>query len=158
MQMAQTELSYKGYIGSVEISIEDACLHGRILFIDDLVTYEGNDVPSIQEAFQEAVDRYLAHCQRVGKVANKPYSGSFNVRIGPELHSKAAKAAHQKNIKLNEFVKRAIKSAIDMDGVITHEHRHQHDVNVTVQDPGTTMTMLAGMGTPTWKNPNVRSH
>lgn len=151
--MVLPELNYKGYIGSAEISIEDACLHGRILFIDDLVTYEGETVPGIQEAFQEAVDRYLAHCQRVGKSANKPYSGSFNVRIGPELHSKAAKIAYQKKIKLNEFVKQAVQSSINMDGVITHEHRHQHDVIVTVQSTGVTMTKVAGMGAPSWESP-----
>lgn len=156
--MALSELNYKGYIGSVEISIEDACLHGRILFIDDLVTYEGDSVPGIQEAFQEAVDRYLGHCQRVGKPANKPYSGTFNVRIGSELHSKAARVAHLKKIKLNEFVKLAIKAAIDLDGVITHEHHHQHSVNVMFDGGGTTMTVLAGMSTPSWENPSAKPH
>lgn len=156
--MAQPELNHNGYIGSVEVSLDDGCLHGRVLFIDDLVTYEGKGVPEIQEAFREAVERYLSHCERLGKQASKPYSGSFNVRIGPEAHSKAARIAHQKNIKLNEFVKRAIQSAIDMDGVVTHEHRHQHNVSVPVQDSGATMTVLAGMGQPSWKKPDVRSH
>ncbi len=154
--MVLPELIYKEYIGSAEISIEDACLHGRILFIDDLVTYEGDTVPEIKEAFQEAVDRYLAHCQRIGKSANKPYSGTFNVRIGPELHSKAAKIAYQKKIKLNEFMKQAVQSAVNMDGVITHEHRHQHDVNVTVQGTPISMTKIAGMGAPSWEKPNAR--
>lgn len=154
--MVLPELNYKGHIGSVEVSIEDACLHGRILFIDDLVAYEGDSVPRIQKAFQEAVNRYLAHCQRVGKPANKPYSGSFNVRIGPELHSKAAKIAYQKKIKLNEFVKRAVQSSVNKDGVITHEHRHQHIVNVTVESTGARMTKVAGMGTPSWESPDVR--
>lgn len=130
--MALPELKHNEYVGSIEVSIEDECLHGRILFIDDLVTYEGESVHEIRTAFQDAVDRYLAHCQRVGKPASKPYSGTFNVRIGSELHSKAAKVAHLKKIKLNEFVKQAIQAAIDMDGVVAHHH--QHDVNVNFQD------------------------
>lgn len=156
--MAQAELTYKGYIGSIEVSIEDACLHGRILFIDDLVTYEGDNVTELRAAFQDAVDRYLNHCERVGKLANKPYSGTFNVRIGPDLHSKAARVAHQKSIKLNEFVKLAIQAAIDMDGVITHKHQHQHIVNVTVEGGGKTMTVFAGMKTPSWENPGAKPH
>ena len=156
--MALTELSYKGYVGSIEASIEDACLHGRILFIDDLISYEGDTIPSIQTAFQEAVDRYLAHCKRVGKHPNKPYSGTFNIRIGAELHSKAAKLAHLKKIKLNELVKQAIQSAIEMNGVITHEHHHQHSINVTVEGGGSAMTVLAGMGKPSWQKANVKPH
>ena len=35
-------LKFKGYTGSVEVSLEDGCLHGRLLHIDDLITYGGN--------------------------------------------------------------------------------------------------------------------
>jgi len=156
--MAQTELAFKGYTGSIVVSMEDACLHGRMLFIDDLVTYEGNSVPGLQAAFEAAVDRYLAHCERVGKSANKPFSGTFNVRIGSELHGQAARAASRKSIKLNEFVKQAMQAAIAGDGIITHEHRHQHNVNVQVDDGSMKMTVVAGMRTPSWENPNAKTH
>ena len=53
-------LSYKGYSGTVEISIEDNCLHGKVEFINDLVTFEGETPIELQSAFEEAVDRYLA--------------------------------------------------------------------------------------------------
>ena len=152
--MAHPELTHNGYIGSIEVSLEDACLHGRILFIDDLVTYEGESIPEIRSAFQDAVDRYLAHCKRVGKSANKPYSGTFNVRIGSELHSKAAKVAHMKKINLNEFVKQAIQAAIDMDGVVTHHH--QHDVSVKLQRIDEPFKLVASAGVDaTWEKARV---
>ena len=152
--MAHPELTHSGYIGSIEVSVEDACLHGRILFIDDLVTYEGENIPEIRTAFQYAVDRYLAHCKRVGKSANKPYSGTFNVRIGSELHSKAAKVAHMKKINLNEFVKQAIQAAIDMDGVVIHHH--QHDVSVKLQaDEPLRKLVASASGDAVWEEPNV---
>ena len=155
--MALSELTYRGYTGSIETSIEDDCLHGRILFIDDLISYEGDTVPATRAAFQDAVDRYLAHCKRVGKDPNKPFSGTFNVRIGREWHSKAAKAAYKKNVKLNEFVKQAIQSAIETNGVISHEHhhQHQHDVTVSIDSASPAVTMFAGMGTPIWQTQDV---
>lgn len=156
--MAQTELAYKSYTGSIEVSIEDECLHGRILFIDDLVTYEGNSVPYLRVAFEAAVDRYLAHCERVGKPPSKPFSGTFNVRIGPYLHGQAARAASRKGIKLNEFVKQAMQAAIAGNGIITHERHHQHNVNVKVDDGSMKMTVVAGMKTPSWENPNAQPH
>lgn len=153
--MAHPELTYNGYTGSIEVSVEDDCLHGRILFIDDLVTYEGESIHEIRTAFQDAVDRYLAHCKHVGKPASKPYSGTFNVRIGSELHSKAAKMAHLKKINLNEFVKQAIQAAIDMNGVVTHHHRH--DVNVKLQGTDEPLIKLAASasGEAIWEKPSV---
>jgi len=149
-------LTYNGYSGSIEVSTEDECLHGRVLFIDDLITYEGGSVAEVRTAFQDAVDRYVVHCARVGKAANKPYSGTFNVRIGPELHSKAARAAEEKGFKLNEFVKSAIQAAIDLDGVVTHNH--QHFVNVRVEEISEARTVLAGMETPEWRKVIARPH
>ena len=75
-----SNLTYKGYTGTIEASIEDNCLHGQILLIDDIITYEGTTVENNKAAFEEAVNRYLAYCEKTGKPANKPYSGTFNVR------------------------------------------------------------------------------
>ena len=33
-------LAHKGYNGSIETSVEDNVLHGKVLCINDLVTYE----------------------------------------------------------------------------------------------------------------------
>ena len=38
----------------------------------------------------------------------KPFKGSFNIRIGEELHEKATLVALDQNMKLNEFVKTAL--------------------------------------------------
>ena len=134
--MATNKLVHNGFTGSFEVSLEDGCLIGRVLFIDDLITYEGETVPELTANFEAAVDRYLAHCQRTGKVANKPYSGSFNVRVGPELHREAAIAASDAAVNLNEFVASAIKTAVTKGPVQSVVHNHvitiRHDA---VQQP-----------------------
>lgn len=111
-KMTSSKLLHQGFAGSVEVSTEDCCLHGRILFIDDIVTYEGQTVPELKVNFQAAVDRYLAYCKRTGKPANKPYSGTFNVRVGPALHKKAAVAAQAAGMNLNEYILAALNSSI----------------------------------------------
>lgn len=131
--MSEKALAHKGFTGSIETSIEDECLHGQVLFIDDVVTYEGETVPALIQSFKEAVDRYLAYCERTGKAANKAYSGTFNVRTGSELHRQVAKAAHKRGMGLNEYVTHALQAAIDRNGITKIEHVHQHDVTVTVQ-------------------------
>ena len=107
------KLSRKGYTGSVEVSFEDNCLHGRVLFIDDIITYEGETVEDLATSFKDAVDRYIAYCEETGKPANKPYSGTFNVRVGEELHRKAAQEAYNRNITLNDYVAQAVKTATE---------------------------------------------
>lgn len=125
----KTELTYKGYYGSAEISIEDQCLHGRILFIDDLITYEAETPADLSEAFKQAVDDYLAYCTQMGKLADKPYSGSFNVRIGGERHKKLAHYASRNRISLNEAMCRAcdaLTTSTKPEHVVTHNHIHLH--------------------------------
>lgn len=59
-------LSYKGYKGSVEYSAEDCILHGKVLGIRDLVSYEGESVEEITADFKETIDEYLAVCEAEG--------------------------------------------------------------------------------------------
>ena len=101
-------LRYKGYHGSVEISPEDNVLHGKLLFISPLITYEGTTAQELKKSFQDAVDSYLEDCKADGIDPDKPCKGSFNVRVGHELHLSAAVAAHSESINLNEFIKQAL--------------------------------------------------
>ena len=136
--MATNKLAHKGFTGSVEVSLDDGCLIGRVLFISDIITYEGETVAALTANFASAVDRYLVHCERTGKPANKPYSGTFNVRVGPELHREAAIAADQASINLNEFVLNAIKAAVEGAPAIEVVHQHNHIISIqrdSVQQP-----------------------
>ncbi len=68
--MSDKTTSYKGYQGSIDVSLEDDCLHGRLLFINDIITYEGETPSALIRSFRESVDGYLEYCDRTGKPAN----------------------------------------------------------------------------------------
>ena len=106
-------MEYEGFYGSVEASVEDGCLFGKLEFIDPLVNYEGETVREIEAAFHDAVDDYVKSCEELNIEPRKPYRGSFNVRIGRDLHRAAAISAKQKEINLNELVKRAIEREVE---------------------------------------------
>jgi len=106
-------LTYKEYIASVEFCAEDEVFYGRVLGINDLITFEGSDVKKLKSAFNEAVDDYLETCKELNKEPNKTYKGVFNVRVDTSVHKQAALIASQNQITLNEFVKRAIAFAIE---------------------------------------------
>jgi len=105
-------LHYKGYIGSVEFSEEDAVFHGKIVGIKSLISFEGDSVTSLTQDFHDAIDEYLEFCLESNKEPEKPFKGSFNVRIGVELHRKAAMAASAMNMSLNAYIEDAIRKTV----------------------------------------------
>lgn len=109
--MNQT-LQYKSYLGAVEYSADDHLLHGALLGIRDAVVYEGKDVDSLESNFRAAVDEYLAFCEAEGKTPDRPFKGSFNVRVNPELHKRLALYAEERNEKLNNVVSQALEAFI----------------------------------------------
>ena len=108
-------LEYRGYLGSVRYSDEDEILHGRLEFIRDLVTYEGQDASSLKRAFREAVDDYLEMCEVAGRNPDVPLKGSFNVRPGRELHRRAMLYARREGMSLNAVVTGALRRMLESD-------------------------------------------
>ena len=103
-------IEYKGYIGSVEFSEQDIIFFGKILGIQALVSYEGASAKELLTDFRSAIDDYLELCSAEGIKPESAYKGSFNVRISPALHKKAAICALSKNMSLNNLVEAAISS------------------------------------------------
>ena len=105
-------MEYKGYVGSVEFSEEDALFYGKVLGIRALISYEGTNAAELVADFHGAVDDYLELCAQTGTEPEKAYKGSFNVRISPELHKQAVIAAMSHNMSLNSFVETSIQQAL----------------------------------------------
>ena len=105
-------LIYKGYQGSIQYSQGGDCLHGRLLGISDVISYEGTSLKEVKAAFEEAVDDYLAYCKEIGKQPNKPYSGKVMFRIDPAIHAKAALAAQKKGVSLNQWAEEVLAKAV----------------------------------------------
>lgn len=105
-------LNYKGFHGSVEVSIRDGVMHGKILHIADLVTYEAATIPELKGEFEAAVDDYLDTCKQLGKAAEKPCSGAFNVRTTPSLHKKLGVIAASQGSTLNNVANQAFEQFV----------------------------------------------
>jgi predicted HicB family RNase H-like nuclease len=102
-------LTYKGYTGSIEYSPEDESLYGLVLGIKSLISYEGVTGKELYADFKGAIDEYLAICEEEGVKAEKPFKGSFNVRLSSKLHEKAVLLAMETKTSLNAFVAESIR-------------------------------------------------
>lgn len=105
-------MEYKGYVGSVEFSESDGVFFGQVMGIRGLISYEGTTAGELVEDFHGAVDDYLELCQLKGIEPERAYKGSFNVRISPELHRKAAICAAARNISLNSLVEQSLEKYV----------------------------------------------
>jgi len=105
-------MEYKGYFGKVEIDDEAGILHGEVINIRDVITFEGASVDELQAAFRESVDDYLEFCAQRGESPEKPFSGKFVVRLSTELHRKAYIQAKLADKSLNGWVTEVLKTAL----------------------------------------------
>jgi len=136
-------LSYKGYEGTIEVDMEEDICRGKLLFINDLVTYEAKTPKGLKQAFEEAVDDYFETCTELGREPQKPFRGSFNVRVAPDIHRAAALRAVRDGVRLNEVVVRALDCYLNVRGDVQH--------NVTVKVEGTARTLVAAATSkPSW--------
>ena len=103
-------LKYKGYLGSVEFDDEKNILCGRVQGLrDELLRYQGESVKELNKNFQKSIDMYLDRCDKENVDPKRPYNGSLNVRLGPDLHGLAAMVAEQRHITINAFIKDAVR-------------------------------------------------
>jgi predicted HicB family RNase H-like nuclease len=92
-------MQYKDYLASLSYSSEDEVFYGKILGIDDLVSFEGSSVKELKKAFQEAVEDYIETCKQIGKDPNKTIKAPLMfvlapICIGMQLYMPLCKIFH----------------------------------------------------------------
>lgn len=102
-------MTYKGYSAKVEYSDKEQCLIGRISDIRDLITFQGDSVTEIRQAFEKAVDDYLDRCAEKHEEPEKPSAGRAVVRMKPALHSILALVAGQEKKNVTEWLAEVVK-------------------------------------------------
>lgn len=105
-------MTYQGYPARIEYSDDDGCFVGHIAGIRDVIGFHGESVAELRNAFIEAVDDYLATCEKLGRLPQKPYSGKILLRIDPQLHAQAAALAEAQGKSLNAWTQEQIQRAV----------------------------------------------
>jgi predicted HicB family RNase H-like nuclease len=97
-------IRYQGYLGKFDYDPQTKSFHGRVLNIQDIVTFAGHSIEELEQALQDSVEDYIEFCREVGKEPDKPFSGKFQVRVTPEIHRAVAVAAGIEGKSLNAWV------------------------------------------------------
>ena len=104
-------MTYRGYAARIEYSDEDGCFIGHIAGINDVIGFHAESVKELRTAFEEAVDDYLATCEKTGRAPQKPYSGKLMLRVPPEVHARAAMMAEAHKMSLNQWAAEVLSKA-----------------------------------------------
>jgi len=104
-------MSYRGYIASMAFDAEDKIIVGRVLDIDDIISFHGESIGEFEANFRTVVDDYIAACESLGGAPEKPASGKLMLRVAPTVHAAALKAAARHGISLNKWAEQALSAA-----------------------------------------------
>ena len=102
---------YKGYTARVEYDPRDEIFVGRVLGIENRITFHGATVATLRHDFRAAIDHYLADGVARGRAPQKPYSGKILLRVAPEVHARAAMTAEAQGKSLNQWAAEVLARA-----------------------------------------------
>jgi predicted HicB family RNase H-like nuclease len=104
-------MSYKGYTASRVFDADDKIIAGRVLDIDDIIAFHGESVSECESNFHAVIEDCLAASRALGSAAEKPASGRLMLRIAPEVHAAALKAAARSGTSLDKWAESALGKA-----------------------------------------------
>jgi len=108
-------MTYKGYSAKVAFDADAEVLHGEVIGLRDVITFQSTSVEGLKVAFRDSVDDYLAWCAELGQEPERAYGGRFLVRMEPDLHRDLAVAAERAGESINAFVVACLERAIGAD-------------------------------------------
>jgi predicted HicB family RNase H-like nuclease len=61
--MMTNVIEYKGYKASIKFDDEDQVIVGRVLGIEDIITFHGESVTQFEKAFHQSINSYMRDCR-----------------------------------------------------------------------------------------------
>lgn len=123
-------MEYQGYHAKVEYDPDDNIFVGKVVGIADSLNFHANSTDELVAVFHQSIENYLEFCKQVGKSPEKEYSGTFNVRVSPELHRKAYLKAQQEGVALNKIVENALYAYLSPEADLMSKLREGMNVFV----------------------------
>ena len=116
-------MTYKGYTANMMFDAEDKIIVGRVLDIDDIITFHAESIAEFEQNFHASVDDYILACEQLGQTAEKPVSGRLMLRIAPAIHAAAIKAAASSGQSMNKWVEQLLSRTLNISNANSIEGR-----------------------------------
>lgn len=107
-------LEHKGYLGKVEFDDEANLFHGEVINIRDVITFQGESVAELRQAFVDSIEDYFTFCAERGEQPENPFSGRFTVQLSPEEHRRIVIAATKAGKSVDNWVADMLGQAVQV--------------------------------------------
>ncbi len=101
-------MNYKDYEAVVKFDEDTEIFYGEVVNIRDVITFQGDSVAQLKQAFVDSVEDYLEFCSERNETPNQPFSGDLVVRISPELHRRLYKKAKHSGKSLDSIIEESL--------------------------------------------------
>ena len=64
-------MTYKGYSAIIEVYTEAEIFFGRVININDVITFKAKTIEEARQEFHHSVDDYLVYCEDLGEEPDK---------------------------------------------------------------------------------------
>ncbi len=101
-----------GYKAKIEYDPQLDQFRGEILGLNGSADFYGKSPASLRKEFRNSLKVFLEVCEEKGITPTKKYSGKFNLRIPPKLHSKIADRATAEDKSINQWVSEMLSDSL----------------------------------------------
>ncbi len=102
-----------GYKAKIEYDPDLDQFRGEILGLNGSADFYGKSPSALRKEFRNSLKVFLQVCRENNITATKNYSGKFNLRIAPDLHSEISARATAANKSLNEWVSETLRRSVN---------------------------------------------
>ncbi len=104
-------MEFDGFQAIIKYDPEIEMFRGEFLGLNDGADFYAKDIEGLKHEGATSLKVFLAACEERGIKPRKAYSGKFNVRIAPALHSDIAVKASAEGKRLNQWVAETLQQA-----------------------------------------------
>lgn len=101
-----------GYKAKIEYDSELDEFRGEILGLNGSADFYGKSPTILRREFRASLAVFLQVCEEKGIYPQKTYSGKFNLRIPPGLHSEIATRARAEDKSINQWVSDVLEHSV----------------------------------------------
>jgi predicted HicB family RNase H-like nuclease len=101
-----------GYKAKIEYDPELDQFRGEILGLNGSADFYGKSPASLRKEFKNSLKVFFEVCEEKGIIPTKEYSGKFNLRIPPRLHSEIAARATAEEKSINQWVSEVLSHTV----------------------------------------------
>ncbi len=105
-------MKFDGYTAKIGYDSDLDQFRGEIVGINGSADFYGKSPASLRTEFRKSLKVFLEVCEEKDLPPMKEYSGKFNLRIPPRLHSEIAAQAKAEDKSLNQWVSETLDASV----------------------------------------------